>query len=213
MSELLQFIKSYPVWVVGLSIGWVVYSAAVVIVLLVTDREQDRESIAGREQNGEQGHGQGLMMDVFRRVYKEDNTFILEMKLRNDTEDAVNLNHLRLEFYGKGKPKGGLQVSNSTEVPCVVVFDKDEGNEIWAKFKNGQLQYRVDVQFPFAGQSYGIVSIPLEPTLEAAATYRFLVRFDTDALPKGDHKHVEGTVLYNQNVYTNAIEEKIEKRS
>jgi len=181
--DVVPFLQSYEAWVRWLVVLWLIYTASLGGVLLFANRKVALD--------------QKVTIDDFRLVADSaQRGLMLDLLVHNPLPIAAQLVELQLTFYGEQKPKGGLQ-SFSSESATYVLADGANINSLSAGEVEEKFRYHTQIKYPFAGQDYAEVSIPLSQTVNKGKTDRFIVRFETKQLPKETHHHIEATIRYN----------------
>ncbi len=127
----------------------------------------------------------------------------LDLLIRNSLPEVAQLVELRLVFYRGQKPRGGLQVYQR-ESATYVLIDGVDSNSLSVAEVQTQVRHQTEIKYPFAGQDYAKVSIPLSQVVSKGETDRFVVRFETKQLPKKGHHNIEATIRYNNDKLTKA---------
>ena len=181
----IPFLQSYPTWVVRLTVVWLALTAVLLASLLLAPR---KPAVAG-----------GLVVDAFRRFGLEngDAALKLELLVRNLSGDTAQLVELELEFYEDGKPTGGLMSSTSESAMYYVIDHGTDPGALIVEELPGDRRYEVDVVYPFAGQEYAELRVPLSRPVTEGATDRFSVILVTEHLPKASHRKVDARIKYN----------------
>jgi len=188
--DMIPFIQSYTVWVRWLVVLWLGYSAALGGILLLSPRMKPPEP--------------EVSIDDFRLIKPTNATGLtLDFLVRNELKQDAQLVELQLVFYGMKKPRGGLQ-SFSTASAVYVISDGSDADRLLAGEVNAGMKYETQITFPYQGQDYAEVSIPVSQAISKEGTDRFIVQFKTEALPKQSHRHIEAAIRYNGKRLTNA---------
>lgn len=188
--DLIPFFQSYNVWVRWLVVLWLVYSAALGGILLFSPRMTPPEP--------------EVSIDDFRLIKPTNASGLaLDFLVRNALAQESLLVELKLTFYGQEKPRGGLQ-SFSTVSAVYVLSDGSDVDRLLAGEDNDSMNYETQITFPYQGQDYAEISIPVSQTVSKEGTDRFIVQFKTDVLPKQSHRHIEAVIRYNGKRLTNA---------
>lgn len=187
--DLIPFFQSYAVWVRWLVVVWLVYSASLGGILLFSPRMMPPEP--------------EVSIDDFRLIKPTDTSGLtLDFLVRNTLAQESQLVELKLAFYGQEKPRGGLQSFNTASAVYVLSGGSDV-DQLLAGEDSSSMKYETQVTFPYHGQDYAEVSIPISQRVSKEGTDRFIVQFKTDVLPKQSHRHIEAVVRYNGNRITN----------
>jgi len=187
--DLIPFFQSYTVWVRWLVFLWLVYSAALGGILLFSPRMTPPEP--------------EVSIDDFRLIKPTDTSGLtLDFLVRNALAQESQLVELKLAFYGEEKPPGGLQSFNTASAVYVLSGGSDV-DQLLAGEDSSSMKYETLVTFPYQGQDYAEVSIPISQRVSKEGTDRFIVQFKTDVLPKQSHRHIEAVVRYNGKRLTN----------
>jgi len=187
--DLIPFFQSYAVWVRWLVVLWLVYTASLGGILLYSPRMAPPEP--------------EVSIDDFRLIKPADTSDLtLDFHVRNALAQESQLVELKLAFYGQVKPRGGLQSFNTASAVYVLSGGPDV-DQLLAGEDSSSMKYETQVTFPYQGQDYAEVSIPISQRIPKGGTDRFFVQFKTDILPKQSHRHIEAVVRYNGKRLTN----------
>jgi len=181
--DLVPFFQSYGQWVRWLIVVWILFTSSLASVLLFADRT----GVATLE----------LSIDALRVVSDKTNKSIaIELIVRNSLPHLVQLTELQVSLYGENKPAGGLQ--SSTEVTTTYEIKKlDSGEFSVNELNNSNLQYNLNINYPYYGQNYLEMKIPVAHTLSSNSSDRFIIQFlDADFVTQY-HKNLEVIILYN----------------
>jgi hypothetical protein len=179
----IPFFQSYAVWIRWLIVLWLIYSAALAGILLLSPRMTPPE--------------QEVSIDDLRLI-KPTAPFnlTLDFLVRNALPQESQLVELKLAFYGKEKPRGGLQSFNTASA-IYLLSEGSEVDQLVAGESSSSLKYETQITFPYEGQDYAEVSIPIAQRVSKKSVDRFIVQFQTDALPKQSHRNIEAVVRYD----------------
>lgn len=188
LVDVIPFLQAYEPWVRWLVLLWLLLTAGLIGVLVLAERTP---SVAPR-----------LVIDALRIPAAAKRTpLTLDLLVRNPAPSAAQLVELQLALYGEQKPAGGLQ-SFSSESATYVLAAGDAAGQLLVAPAGGGLQYPVQINRPFQGQDYVELNIPLSQAVKKDETDRFVIRFDTDALPGPGHRNLEAVIRYNGDLLT-----------
>jgi len=188
--DVVPFLQSYEAWVKWLVVTWLLLTAILGAVLLFANRVAESEP--------------QVNIDDFRLAFEaKQNDLMLDILVRNPLSQTAQLVELRLAFFGEQKPRGGLQSSKSESATYLLADGADSdilstGGD-WEKYR-----YQTKIKYPFTGQNYAEVSIPLSQSVNKGKTDRFIVRFETRQLPEENHQNIEAVIRYNGDLLTDA---------
>lgn len=186
--DLIPFFQSYAVWVRWLVALWLVYSAALGGILLFSPRMPPPEP--------------EVSIDDFRLIKPTATSGLtLDFLVRNALPQESQLVELRLAFYRQEKPRGGLQSFNTASAVYVLSGGSDV-DQLVAGESSSSMKYETQITFPYQGQDYAEVSIPISQRVSKEGIDRFIVQFQTDVLPKQSHRNIEAVIRYNGNRLT-----------
>jgi hypothetical protein len=187
--DLIPFFQSYAIWVRWLVVLWLIYSAALAGTLIFSPRITPPEP--------------ALSIDEFRLLkISHSSSLTLDFLVRNALAQESQLVELKLAFYGEEKPRGGLQ-SFSTATATYVISEGPDTDQVLAGEASFGLKHETQVIFPYQGQDYAEISIPISQKVTKESTDRFIVQFKTNILPKQSHQHIEAVIRYNGQRLTN----------
>jgi hypothetical protein len=182
LKELLAYLPalhSYPDWIKLLVLAWVVLTVSLAVVLFVF--------CPGFE----------LKVDEMRVGRASgDGVITFQFSARNPLDGVAQLVELQLSFFGKTKPKGGLQSFQQTSATYILGSGSEADNLI-VGVRGDAMRYEIAIVYPYAGQEYAEVKIPLSQVIKKDETDRFVVRLNTKDLPKDSHRKVEAVIRYN----------------
>ena len=184
-GDVIPMLRGVPIWVTWLAMGWLVYTIMMSGILLFVDRSKS-----------------ALLIDIVRSLSVKGKGLALEVKGRNNTTEAVQLDQLQLEFWGSKKPKGGLQSSTSSETHVIVVYGEATNGYVRAKAKGSEYTYAVEVRTPFVGQDYLMATIPLVPSIRVGEPFRLVVQLGSTGLVNTQHRHIAVQIVYNDGLRT-----------
>lgn len=188
LVDVIPFLQAYEPWVRWLVLVWLLLSAALVGVLVLATRTTPPTP--------------AVAIDALRvPPDRASGPLILDLLVRNPLPGAAQLVELQLAFFADKKPSGGLQ-SYSSESATYVLAAGPGADDLLAGPEQGGPRYPVEIGYPYAGQDYVEVKIPLSQSLKKDETDRFVIRFDTDQLPGSSHRQVEARIRYNGDALT-----------
>lgn len=190
LIEVMPLLQTYPAWVKWLVAFWLVYTTAILMLLIFVRRNDTSDP--------------QVTIDEFRLV--EGSTrgchLTLELLTRNTLPQTAQLVELQLAFYsGQKKPRGGLH-SYASESASYVLFDDISTPGLLVGEVRDEHRHKTEIKYPFAGQEYAEISLPISQTIDQGGTDRFMICFETDQLPKKSHRNIEATIRYNGNKRT-----------
>lgn len=191
LVDVIPFLQAYEPWVRWLVLVWLLLTAALAGVLLLAQRTTPPPPPSPE-----------VAIDALRvPAMAQPGAFALDLLVRNPLTSAAQLVELRLALYGDAKPAGGLQ-SYQGESATYVLADGPGADQLLAGTGQGGPSFPVEIGYPYAGQDYVEIVIPLSQRIAKEDTDRFVVRFDTQELPRPSHKRVEAVIRYNGDALT-----------
>lgn len=125
--------------------------------------------------------------------------FQVDITVRNPTKNVLQLDQVRLDFYG---PRGGM-LAAVTEVSgtYTIVIDSDTGKAI-VRAPGDEERYEAYAWFPSGCTDRFIVRSPIWQTIQPNGTDRFIVKVvfpENECMQKASFEHVKVELTYNGN--------------
>ena len=132
--------------------------------------------------------------DVQRKASTVKGALVLNVIVANPTSARVNITAAKIELFSGERPEGGLASVIRDSAKYTVETDSDK---LVAYSDQSAFRTEVEMKRPYAGNSYTLLTIPLQQQVPAGGTDAFLIALSEPALVLPEHDTLAVTLYYN----------------
>ena len=184
ITDLAPLLGGYPGWVRILVflyfVGGVTGYGALVLFAPTAQFTLDAVRLVGRVTTGKP-----LVFDVIAR---------------NPTSAKVDVKELILSFHNGKPPSGGLQGFES--VSATYQISALENGKVLKVRSGSEVLGETSVVYPYAGQNFAQVRVPVAQAIDKDGTDRFRVELSAPDIPKLDQRFFDVVAVYNEDKET-----------
>ncbi len=127
---------------------------------------------------------------------------IFDVIARNPTSAKVVVKELILSFHNGKPPSGGLQGFESVSGTYDVSASEKAKGLMVVYVNNRETLGETSVVYPYAGQDFAQLRVPVAQTIEKDGTDRFRVKLSAPDVPKLNQRFLDVVAVYNGNKET-----------
>jgi hypothetical protein len=132
--------------------------------------------------------------DVQRKASTVKGALVLNVIVANPTSARVNITAAKIELFAGERPEGGLASVIRNSAKYTVETDSDH---LVAYSDQSAFRTEVEMKRPYAGNSYTLLTIPLQQQVPAGGTDAFLIALGEPKLVLPEHDTLAVTLRYD----------------